>query len=94
MVLEGNTPDTFTDTNRAANTQPDVEDINRDNTMNTIDSYFEYELDITRQNLPTSQADFDNLPNSNPLKEFLRDFKDRPRQLPNGDTRNVTMVPI
>ena len=87
--VEGNTPDTFTDTNRAANTQPDVEDINRDNTMNTIDSYFEYELDITRQNLPTSQADFDNLPNSNPLKEFLRDFKDRPRQLPNGDTRNV-----
>ena len=57
--------------------------------MNTIDSYFEYELDITRQNLPTSEADFENIPNSNPLKEFLRDFKDRPRQLANGETRNV-----
>lgn len=87
--VEGNTPDTFTNTDRGANTQPDVEDINRDNTMNTIDSYFEYELDITRQNLPESQADFDNLPNSNPLKEFLRDFKERPRALPNGETRNV-----
>jgi cell surface protein SprA len=87
--VEGNTPDTFTNTDRGANTQPDVEDINRDNTMNTIDSYFEYELDITRQNLPVSQADFDNLPNSNPLKEFLRDFKERPRPLPNGDSRNV-----
>ncbi len=45
--VEGNTPDVFTDTQRANNPQPDVEDINRDNTMNTIDSYFEYELDIT-----------------------------------------------
>ncbi|SFZ90773.1 cell surface protein SprA [Flaviramulus basaltis] len=86
---DGNTPDTFSDTNRGANTQPDVEDINRDNTMNTIDSYYEYELDITRQNLPISQADFENLPNSNPLKEYLRDFKDRPRILPNGESVNV-----
>lgn len=87
--VEGNTPDTFSDTNRGANTQPDVEDINRDNTMNTIDSYFEYELDITRQNLPESKADFDNLPASNPLKEFLVDFKERPRTLPNGQSPNV-----
>ncbi|ULC60957.1 cell surface protein SprA [Flaviramulus sp. BrNp1-15] len=87
--VEGNTPDTFSNTDRGANTQPDVEDINRDNTMNTIDSYYEYELDITRQNLPTSQADFDNIPNSNPLKDYLRDFKDRPRALPNGENVNV-----
>lgn len=86
---DGNTPDTFSDTNRGANTQPDVEDINRDNTMNTIDSYFEYELELTRKNLPISKAEFDNLPNSNPLKEYLRDFKDRPRALPNGDNVNV-----
>ncbi len=87
--VEGNTPDTFTDTQRGANTQPDVEDINRDNTMNTIDSYFEYELEITRQNLPLSKADFENLPSTNRLKDFLRDFKETPRPLPNGDTRNV-----
>jgi len=67
-----------------------LEDINRDNTMNTIDSYFEYELDLTRQNLPQTLADFENLPNSNPLKQFLRDFKSQPRAFPNGDSRNVT----
>ncbi|MDO5974644.1 cell surface protein SprA [Flavivirga jejuensis] len=87
--VEGNTPETFTDTDRAANTQPDVEDVNRDNTMNTIDSYYEYELDITRENLPASQTDFDIIPDSNPLKEFLRDFKDQPRELANGETENV-----
>ena len=87
--VEGNTPDSFSNTDRGANTQPDVEDINRDNTMNTIDSYFEYELDITRQNLPEDQASFDNIPDSNPLKNFLKDFKDRPRQLPNGQSTNV-----
>ncbi|MFB9056236.1 cell surface protein SprA [Mariniflexile ostreae] len=87
--VEGNTPDTFSNTDRGSNTQPDVEDINRDNTMNTIDSYFEYELEITRQNLPVDQNSFNNIPDSNPLKEFLRDFKDRPRSLANGETKNV-----
>ena len=43
---EGNSPDVFTNDNRGSTAQPDVEDINRDNTMNTVDSYFEYEIDI------------------------------------------------
>ncbi|WP_340155171.1 cell surface protein SprA [uncultured Winogradskyella sp.] len=77
--LEGNTPDTFTDTNRGSTTQPDVEDINRDNTMNTIDSYFEYEIDIT----PAS------LTEDNP---YIFDVKGGPGEpisvtLPNGDVR-------
>jgi cell surface protein SprA len=92
--VEGNTPDTFSDTDRGANTQPDVEDINRDNTMNTIDSYFEYELDINRQTLPETQAEFDNLSPSNPLKDFLRDFKIRPRALPDGNTVDVRWYQI
>ncbi|MBD0833481.1 cell surface protein SprA [Aestuariibaculum sp. TT11] len=83
--VQGNTPDTFSNTDRGANTQPDVEDVNRDNTMNTINSYFEYALPISRQNLPQSKDDFENLPNSNPLKEFLRDFKEPVRRMPNGD---------
>ncbi|WP_136481533.1 T9SS outer membrane translocon Sov/SprA [Cognatitamlana onchidii] len=87
--VQGNTPDSFSNTDRGANTQPDVEDINRDNTMNTIDSYFEYELALNRQNLPTSVADFENMPDSNPLKKFLRDYKERPREVPNGDQLNV-----
>lgn len=72
--LDGNSPDTFSDTNRGSTTQPDVEDINRDNTMNTIDSYFEYELDIT-------PADLD--PDANP---FIVDEKTRNVGLPNGGT--------
>ena len=44
--LEGNSPIEVSDTNRGATTIPDVEDINRDNTMNTINAYFEYEVDI------------------------------------------------
>ncbi|RZW55774.1 MAG: cell surface protein SprA [Flavobacteriaceae bacterium] len=71
--LEGNSPDTFTDTNRGSTTQPDVEDINRDNTMNTIDSYFEYEMDIT----PASLADLNNV--------YIVDRKEGTVSLPNGD---------
>ncbi|MCB0444090.1 MAG: cell surface protein SprA, partial [Gelidibacter sp.] len=75
--LEGNSPDTFTDTNRGSTTQPDVEDINRDNTMNTIDSYYEYEVNVT----PTSLSDPNNI--------MINDTKTRTITLPNGDTRDV-----
>ncbi|MDN3491086.1 cell surface protein SprA [Winogradskyella sp. APC 3343] len=79
--LEGNTPDTFTDTNRGSTTLPDVEDINRDNTMNTIDSYYEYQLDIT----PASLAD--------PNNPYINDVRGGPNDplsvtLPNGEVRN------
>lgn len=73
---EGNTPDVFTDTNRGSTTQPDVEDINRDNTMNTIDSYFEYNMDIRPSTL--------NINN-----EFINDVKPRNVTLPNGEQREV-----
>lgn len=74
---EGNSPDAFSDTNRGSTTQPDVEDINRDNTMNTIDSYFEYEIDITRGSL------------DNPNNALINDVKTRNITLPNGDNRDV-----
>ena len=74
---EGNTPDLFTQTNRGSTTLPDVEDINRDNTMNTIDSYFEYEIDITPSTLNEN----------NPL---INDITSDNVTLPNGDTRQVT----
>ncbi|WP_028283397.1 T9SS outer membrane translocon Sov/SprA [Olleya marilimosa] len=76
--VDGNSPDAFSDTNRGSTTQPDVEDVNRDNTMNTIDSYFEYEIEITPASL--------NINN-----EYIVDTKNvtdtnNPRVLPNGDT--------
>ncbi|WP_081740397.1 T9SS outer membrane translocon Sov/SprA [Aquimarina pacifica] len=46
--VEGNSPTEVTDTNRGNTTYPTAEDVNRDNTMNTIDSYFEYEIPIFR----------------------------------------------
>ncbi|HKK12513.1 MAG TPA: cell surface protein SprA, partial [Flavobacteriaceae bacterium] len=74
--LEGNSPDTFTQTNRGRAPQPDVEDINRDNTMNTIDSYFEYKVDITPATL-------------NENNPQINDIKTRNVELPNGQTREV-----
>ncbi len=85
--VDGNSPDTFSDTNRGSTTQPDVEDINRDNTMNTIDSYFQYNLELTRANLP--ENDLAEITPTNPIGEFIVDLKNVSRVLPNGDTEQV-----
>ena len=45
--LQGNNPIEFSDTNRGNNTLPDVEDIDNDNTMNTINAYFQYEVNVS-----------------------------------------------
>ncbi len=73
---QGNSPDVFTDTNRGSTPQPDVEDINRDNTMNTIDSYFEYEIEINENTLNIN----------NPQ---INDVKQRNVTLPNGQSATV-----
>jgi cell surface protein SprA len=44
--LEGNSPVNVSDTNRGSTTTPDIEDINRDNTMNTIDAYYKFTVKI------------------------------------------------
>nr|WP_309597734.1 cell surface protein SprA [Flavobacterium oreochromis] len=43
---EKNSPVDVTDTNRGNSTIPDVEDINRDNTMNTVEGYYKFEIDV------------------------------------------------
>ena len=43
---EGNSPIEVTNENRGSTTLPDVEDLDRDLTSNTINSYFRYELEI------------------------------------------------
>lgn len=45
---QANSPVTVTDTNRGNTTFPDVEDVNRDNTMNTINAYFKFEIPIKK----------------------------------------------
>jgi cell surface protein SprA len=44
--LEKNSPVSVSDNNRGNSTLPDVEDINRDNTMNTIDAYYQYHIEV------------------------------------------------
>lgn len=43
---QGNAPVAVTNTKRGATTLPDVEDIDRDLTMNTVNSYYEYRIQI------------------------------------------------
>ena len=43
---QGNSPVQVTNTNRGSTTLPDVEDIDRDLTMNTVNSYYEYRIAI------------------------------------------------
>ena len=44
--VEGNSPVGVSNNNRGSTTIPDVEDINRDNTMNTANAYYEYKIEI------------------------------------------------
>src|SRR5699024_4619349 len=44
--LEGNSPSSVGQKDRGNTTLPTTEDVNRDNTMNTIDSYFEYKIPL------------------------------------------------
>nr|WP_317631595.1 cell surface protein SprA [uncultured Flavobacterium sp.] len=44
---QGNSPVELSNTSRGSTTYPDTEDINRDNTMNTIEAYFKVEIPIS-----------------------------------------------
>jgi cell surface protein SprA len=44
--LDGNSTVNINSPNRGSTTVPDVEDVNRDNTMNTINAYYEYSIDM------------------------------------------------
>lgn len=64
--LEGNSPVDVTNNFRGSTTLPDIEDLNRDNTMNTINAYFEYGIDI-RPNMQVGEnylTDIREVPNA------------------------------
>ncbi|MEO1010122.1 MAG: cell surface protein SprA [Bacteroidota bacterium] len=69
---EGNSPVEVTNTNRGSTTLPDVEDVDRDLTMNTINSYYEYRIPIG--------------PNANVADRYVTDVNDElpPVELANG----------
>lgn len=77
---QGNSPVNVGQDDRGSTTLPDVEDVNRDYTMNTVDSYFEYELDITPESLSINN-------------EFVVDVRDSiGTTLQNGQKINVRWV--
>lgn len=72
---EGNSPVAVSNTNRGSTTLPDVEDIDRDLTMNTVNSYFEYRIPIK--------------PNTTIDDLYVADIKEGiTPQLPNGSSLN------
>jgi cell surface protein SprA len=68
--VDGNSAVDINDANRGASTIPDVEDINRDNTMNTINAYYEYSVDIQ--------------PNMGIGQNYITDIRTTSQALPNG----------
>ena len=72
---DGNAPVQVTNTNRGSTTLPDVEDIDRDLTMNTVNSYYEYRIPIK--------------PNTSINDKYVTDIKDGVTpDLPNGTQLN------
>ena len=77
---QGNSPIAFSDFERGNTTEPDTEDINRDQSMNTIDSYFEYRVPISKS------MTVGNHP-------FITDVRDNVEvELPNGDKLNTRWI--
>ena len=61
----------------SSTTYPDVEDINRDQTMNTVESYFQYKISMNRNDLAKG-------------KNFIVDEKTTEVTLENGTTKQTT----
>jgi len=71
---EGNSPVAVTNINRGSTTLPDVEDVDRDLTMNTVNSYYEYRIEIK--------------PNTTIDDEYVTDIIEETasgERIPNGD---------
>ncbi|KAF2511952.1 T9SS outer membrane translocon Sov/SprA [Flavobacterium foetidum] len=76
--VEGNSAVSVDDPNRGSTTLPDVEDINRDNTMNTINAYYEYSIDIK--------------PGMDVGDKYVTDVRPTTVDLPNGSTTNARWI--
>jgi cell surface protein SprA len=80
--VDGNSAVSINDANRGSTTLPDVEDINRDNTMNTINAYYEYSIDIK----PGMQVG----------QNYITDIREPgdvgPVELPNGSTTTARWI--
>lgn len=76
---QGNSPIEVSENNRGSTTLPDVEDYNRDNTMNTGDAYFEYDIEL----FPGMSIENNN---------FITDVVEAPVTLANNESVTVRWV--
>ncbi|MFX0555463.1 cell surface protein SprA [Maribacter sp. CXY002] len=78
---DGNSPVQVTNTNRGSTTLPDVEDVDRDLTMNTVNSYYEYRIEIK--------------PNTTINDKYVTDIKEglaSGTRIPNGGEVNYRWI--
>ena len=76
---DGNSPVQLSNSDRGSTTLPDVEDIDRDGTMNTVNSYYEYRINIK--------------PGTTVNDKYVTDIKEGvTRSLPNGNTLNERWI--
>lgn len=76
--LQSNSPVQVSNTNRGSTTLPDVEDVNRDNTMNTVNSYYEYRISIK--------------PNMQRTDRYVTDIKEVEVTVPDGGTATTRWI--
>lgn len=75
---QGNSQIEVTNTNRGSTTVPDVEDINRDQTMNTIDNYYQFRIPIN--------------PGIGSAATYIADERTVVTELPNGSSINSRWI--
>ncbi|RKS95209.1 protein involved in gliding motility SprA [Flavobacterium limicola] len=75
---EANSPVEINDNNRGSSTVPDVEDINRDNTMNTINAYYEYSIAVE--------------PNMKIGQNYITDIRNTQVTLPDGSNTDARWI--
>ena len=85
---QGNNITEVTQNNRGNSAFPDVEDINRDNTMNTIDSYFEYKVPV----FPNMSVDNNTSTQAGINQDYITDVRETTTTLPNGEQLPVRWV--
>jgi len=76
--VDGNSAVDINDANRGASTVPDVEDINRDNTMNTINAYYEYSIDMK--------------PGMDIGQNYITDIRNTQETLPDGSVTDARWI--
>jgi cell surface protein SprA len=76
--IDGNSTVNINSPNRGSSTVPDVEDVNRDNTMNTINAYYEYSIDMK----PDMQVG----------QNYIADVRNTVVSLPNGSSTEARWI--